>query len=352
MNPSGRTRWRLPVFGRGRSPSGPRADLLAALAVTLPLCAAAQPAVPSAADPGANSQGPAPVSQAPQYESRLEIVDIRTGVRRVVHRGTTRFEAPNWSRDGRHLLINQQGSLYRVPVDRATPPASSADPGAGLERLDLGGVEGCNNDHGYSPDGAWLAISCRPSSSVYLVAADGGVPRLLTSMTPSYWHGWSPDGTTLAYVGRRDGEYDIYTMPAAGGGETRITTAKGLDDGPDYTPDGQWIYFNSVRTGTMRIWRMRSDGTDQQQVTFDAQYADWFPHPSPDGKWLVWISFDASVEGHPPYKDVVLRMMALGDAKGTPRVLFPLFGGQGTMNVPSWSPDSTQFAFVSYAPLP
>jgi Tol biopolymer transport system component len=125
-----------------------------------------------------------------------------------------------------------------------------------------------------------------------------------------------------------------------------------LDDGPDYTPDGQWIYFNSVRTGTMRIWRMRPDGSDPQQITFDAHYADWFPHPSPDGKWLVWISFDASVEWHPPYKDVVLRLMPLGEPKGAPRGLFPVFGGQGTMNVPSWSPDGTQFAFVSYAPLP
>ncbi len=148
------------------------------------------------------------------------------------------------------------------------------------------------------------------------MAAVGGAPRRLTPLTPSYWHGWSPDGKTLAYVGQRDGEYDIYTMPVAGGRETRLTTAKGLDDGPDYTPDGQWIYFNSVRTGTMRIWRMRPDGSDQQQVTFDAQYADWFPHPSPDGTWLVWISFDASVEGHPPYKDVVLRLMPLGRSEG------------------------------------
>lgn len=340
MNPSGHTRWRWSFVGRDRSPSGPGTDLLAVLAMSLPLLAAAQPAVPNAAGQGASSQAPAVVSQVPQYESRLEIVDIRTGARRVVHRGTTRFEAPNWSRDGRHLLINQQGRLYRIPIAGGTPAL-----------LDIGGVDGCNNDHGYSPDGAWLAVSCRPSSSVYVVAAEGGAPRLLTSLTPSYWHGWSPDGKTLAYVGQRDGEYDIYTMPVGGGAETRLTTATGLDDGPDYTPDGQWIYFNSVRTGTMRIWRMRPDGSDQQQVTFDPQYADWFPHPSPDGKWLVWISFDASVDGHPPYKDVVLRLMPLGDPKGTPRVLFPLFGGQGTMNVPSWSPDSTQFAFVSYAPL-
>jgi TolB protein len=316
--------------------------------------AAQPPPAPAAPPVPAGAPGP-PASAAeasPRYESRLEIVDIRTGARRVIHRGTTRFEAPNWSRDGRHLLINQQGSLYRVSVESGDA-GGTALPALNrpLERVDLGAVEGCNNDHGYSPDGTLLAISCRPSSSVYIVSAMGGTPRLLTTRTPSYWHGWSPDGKTVAYVGQRDGEFDIYTMAVEGGPEVRLTSAKGLDDGPDYTPDGQWIYFNSVRTGTMRIWRMRPDGSDQQQVTFDAQYADWFPHPSPDGKWLAWVSFDASVDGHPPYKDVVLRLMPLDEAGAKPRVLFPLFGGQGTINVPSWSPDSTRFAFVSYARL-
>lgn len=310
--------------------------LAALLMVPPPALAQVPPASPTL--PAAQGQGQ---PDAPRYESRLEIVEVRSGARRIVHRSPVRFEAPNWSRDGGHLLINQQGSLYRIPVEGGTPRV-----------LDIGAVQGCNNDHGYSPDGALLAISCRPSSSVYVVAAGGGTPRLLTPLTPSYWHGWSPDGQTLAYVGQRHGDYDIYTMPVGGGAETRLTTAPGLDDGPDYTADGQWIYFNSVRTGTMRIWRMRPDGAEQQQVTFDAQYADWFPHPSPDGKWLVFVSFDASVEGHPPYKDVALRMMPIGDRTATPRVLLTLFGGQGTINVPSWSPDSSQFAFVSWAPLP
>jgi TolB protein len=278
----------------------------------------------------------AAAAQRPPVESALEILDVATGERRVVHRAPVHFEAPNWSRDGTHLLINQAGLLYRVPVTGGEPV-----------RLDTGSVAACNNDHGYSPDGAWLAISCGPNGSrIYVLPAGGGEPRLVVGESPAYWHGWSPDGKTLAYVAQRHGDYDIYTVPVEGGAERRLTTAPGLDDGPDYTPDGRWIYFNSVRTGTMRIWRMRPDGSQQEQVTFDEAYADWFPHPSPDGRWLVWLSYASDVDGHPPNKDVVLRIMELDG--GTPRVIARLFGGQGTINVPSWSPDSRSFAFVSY----
>lgn len=307
--------------------------------------------------PSAPAASPPATAAAAAVESLLEIVEIATGTRRVVHRAPVRFEAPNWSRDGRTLLVNQQGGLYRLPVDGGTP-----------ERLDTGDLTACNNDHGYSPDGTRLAISCGPGGSrVYVLPAAGGTPRLVTPDSPSYWHGWSPDGLTLAYVARRGDDFDIYTVPVEGGPERRLTTARGLDDGPDYTPDGRWIYFNSERTGTMRIWRMRPDGSDQQQVTSDAAYADWFPHPSPDGRWLVWLSYAADVQGHPPNKDVVLRLMPLDAAPPPPgaatprsverhaRVIASLFGGQGTINVPSWAPDSRRLAFVSYrllAPAP
>lgn len=281
---------------------------------------------------GVAAQTPAPS----QVESVLEAIDVATGARRVIHRAPVRFEAPNWSRDGRHLLINQGGLLYRVSLLGGVP-----------EQLDTGDVAACNNDHGYSPDGAHLAISCGPNGSrIYVVPSDGGTPRLVVGDSPAYWHGWSPDGRTLAYVGRQGDNLDIYVVPVTGGTPQRLTSAPGLDDGPDYTADGAWIYFNSERTGVMRLWRMRPDGSGQEQVTFDEAYADWFPHPSPDGRWLVWLSYAADVSGHPPYKDVVLRIMPL--TGGRPRVLARLFGGQGTINVPSWSPDSRSFAFVSY----
>jgi Tol biopolymer transport system component len=177
----------------------------------------------------------------------------------------------------------------------------------------------------------------------------GGTPRLITPNAPSYWHGWSPDGKTLAFTGQRGDNFDIYSIPIAGGEETRLTTAPGLDDGPEYSPDGEYIYFNSERTGQMQIWRMKPDGSAQEQVTFDDSN-NWFPHLSPDGQTMVFLAYEKGVTGHPPGKDVELRLMTLKDKKV--RLLAKLWGGQGTINVPSWSPDGLKLAFVSYEQLP
>ena len=198
-------------------------------------------------------------------------------------------------------------------------------------------------------DGSLIVISNHRDrgSEMFLLPASGGEPRLISPDAPSWWHGWSPDGKELAYCGDRDGVFDIYTISTNGGAERRLTNGEGHNDGPDYTPDGQWIYFNSSRTGTMQIWRMRIDGSDLQQLTSDG-YGDWFPHPSPDGKKVLFLSYDADVEGHPRDKQVRLRLM---DADGgNVETLFEFFGGQGSINVPNWSPDGTEFAFVRYAP--
>jgi len=272
----------------------------------------------------------------PVLESTLEKVPI-AGDRRVVYHTRDHIEAPNWSRDGKYLLFNRDGRIYKLPVAGGEP-----------QPLDTGFAVQCNNDHGFSPDGTQLAISDQSrgdNSLIYILPAAGGTPRRVTDLGPSYWHGWSPDGKTLAFCGERNGEFDIYTIPVGGGEEKRLTTAPGLDDGPDYSPDGQNIYFNSERTGTMQIWRMKTDGSLQQQVTSD-QYNNWFAHPSPDGKWIVFLSYEPDVKGHPENKDVMLRLMPAGG--GEIRVLAKLFGGQGTINVPSWSPDSSTIAFVSY----
>jgi Tol biopolymer transport system component len=271
-------------------------------------------------------------------ESTLEILDVYTGYRSIVRRAKEHFEAPNWSRDGKSLYYNGGGRLYTLPVGGGTP-----------RLLNTAFADKCNNDHGLSPDGKELVISHHGAdgkSMIYILPIEGGEPRLVTPVGPSYWHGWSPDGRTLAYCAERNGEFDVYTIPVGGGQERRLTTAPGLDDGPEYSPDGRYIYFNSVRTGQMKIWRMNADGSEQTQITPNDGYGDWFAHPSPDGKWIVILSYDKSVVGHPANKDVVLRIMP--PSGGDPRELATLFGGQGTINVPSWSPDSRRVAFVSY----
>jgi TolB protein len=286
-------------------------------------------------------------SQDTVIRSYLKTVDISSGRIETVYRADRRFEAPNWSHDGKYFLLNSEGRLYRLPIG-----ARQLDP------VETGTAARINNDHGISPDGRSLVISHEPTddwltSSVSTLPIGGGTPQQITTKAPSFWHGWSPDGKTLAFVGRRGGddEFDIYTIPVNGGEEQRITTCKGLDDGPDYSPDGAFIYYNSFCSGKMEIWRMRPDGTRAEQLTHDA-YANWFPHPSPDGRWIVYLSFlEDQGQDHPFGKQVKLRLMNLRD--GSVRDLTPeFFGGQGTINVPSWSPDSRRVAFVTYEQHP
>ncbi len=274
--------------------------------------------------------------------STLEEITAASADRTAVYQTQGRIEAPNWTRDGSSLIFNRNGRIEKISAGRGP-----------TQVLDTGFATRCNNDHGISPDGKELVISDQSQgghkSQIYILPLAGGIPRAVTKNSPSYWHGWSPDGKTLAFVGERDGDFDIYTISTQGGPEKRLTTAKGLDDGPEYSPDGKYIYFNSVRTGHMQIWRMRADGSEQVQIT-NGELNDWFPHLSPDGTQMVFLSYPKEVEGHPENKDVMLRLMSLKDGKIT--VLTKLFGGQGTINVPSWSPDGTKLAFVSYALLP
>lgn len=271
--------------------------------------------------------------------SSLEICDVAAGSIETIYQTDDLIEAPNWAPADDSLVFNGDGRLFRIEL---TPDAEPAT-------IDTGFAVQCNNDHGISPDGSRLVISDSSEageSCIYTLPAQGGTPARVTENTPSYWHGWSPDGATLAYCARRDGVFDIYSICADGGHETRLTDGKGHSDGPDYTPDGEWIWFNSSRSGPMALWRMHPDGGALQQMT-SGERVDWFPHPSPDGRKLVYLSYAPGTEGHPRDRDVELRMLPIGG--GTPRTLFSLFGGQGTINVPSWSPDGRRFAFVRYA---
>jgi len=278
--------------------------------------------------------------------SNLEILDVASGDRTIVYRSPESLQAPNWTKDGKALIYNRGGRLYRFDLVERRPVA-----------VNTGFATSNNNDHVLSFDGRTMAISHHSAddhdaSIVYTVPVGGGTPRRVTALGPSYLHGWSPDGRFLVYTGERNGEFDVYRIPVDGGEETRLTSTPGLDDGPEYSPDGTYIYFNSVRSGTMQIWRMRANGSAPEQVTSD-QYNNWFPHLSPDGQWIAFLSFmkDVAPSDHPFYKHVYLRVMSTRGGGGSARVVAYVYGGQGTINVPSWSPDSRRLAFVSNTDL-
>ncbi len=289
---------------------------------------------------------PAPENYTPYQDfsgSRLEIMDVKTGHRTVVYESDATLEAPNWTRDGKALIYNSKGLLYRFDLQSGEPTS-----------IDTDFATRNNNDHVISWDGRQLGISHHMDgepgggSAIFIVPIDGGTPKRVTDKTPSYFHGWSPDDLWLIYTAERNGQYDIYKISVDGGEETQLTDQPTLDDGSEYSPDGVWIYFNSARTGTMQLWRMKADGADQQQLTFD-DWNDWFPHVSPDGSTILFLSYPPEIDAgaHPHYKHVMLRTMPFDG--GEPTVVAYLYGGQGTINVPSWSPDSKKVAFVSYS---
>ena len=273
---------------------------------------------------------------------RLETINVFDGMRKVIYEKQGRFEAPNWMPDGKQLLFNMDGLLYKIPIT-----------GGELVQLNTDFANRNNNDHGISFNGKLLAISNQregAGSAVYILPLKGGTPRMITEETPSYWHGWAPNNKEVIYVAQRNGKniYNIYKNSIKGGKEVALTDIPAGEhvDGCEYSPDGKYIYYNGSHTDKMQLWRMKPDGTGREQLTFD-EYNNWFPHISPDGKWIAFISFppDIAKNSHPSYKRVMLRLMPANG--GESKVIAYLYGGQGTINVPSWSPDSKQIAFVS-----
>lgn len=285
------------------------------------------------------SSGLLNAAEPARLASALEVVTIATGERTVVHRGGGSLEAPHFTADGSALWFNTGGRIHRLPLAAGAAPAL----------VDTGFAKRCINDHGLSPDGTQLVISDLTEtgkSLMYLLPVGGGEPKRVDTPAQALWHGWSPDGATLTYCAERERNYDVYTVPVAGGPEKRLTTNPGNDNGPDYSADGRWIYFHSFRGNGVQVWRVHPDGTGEEPVTTD-DYYNWFPHPSPDGRWILVLSSKTVPEtGHPPPGDYVLRLLPV--AGGAPREIARFTGGNGSLNSPCWSRDSTRVAFASY----
>ena len=276
--------------------------------------------------------------------SRMEILNVNTGHRKVLFESKHSIQAPNWVNNDKYLVFNSNGFLYNYDFDSGV-----------MSQINTGAAVNNNNDHVFSFDESILGISNHNQtdggvSSIYTMNPKGDdMPKKITKdgVGASYLHSISQDNKFMLFTANRKGKYDIYKINIETGEEIQLTDTKDLDDGPEYAPDGTSIYFNSNRTGTMQLWRMDADGSNQTQLTFDKRYKDWFPHISPDGKWIVFISFppDIAFGDHPFYKHCVLRLMPV--AGGEPKIVAYIYGGQGSINVPSWSKDNQHIAFVS-----
>lgn len=277
--------------------------------------------------------------------SELTVIDL-DGHAEVVFTADEVIEAPNWSSDGQWLVFNAGGRLFRIPATGGEP-----------RPIDSGSLSDLNNDHVLAPDGRTIYVSS-DDGHLYALPFEGGTPRRVSNRhgTPFhyYLHGISPDGQILAYVAieQRDGErqINVFTIPSAGGPDTRLTDLSMPNDGPEFSPDGNWIYFNSElaasRPGHAQIFRMNAhDGGSLEQLTFDS-LVNWFPHLSPDGLHAVFLSYPQGTIGHPADRDVLLRLMS--PTGGNQRVLTSFLGGQGTINVNSWAPDSRRLAYIAY----
>jgi hypothetical protein len=273
----------------------------------------------------------------PIIESTIETMAIESKDRKAVYTIGHSIEGVFWSGDGEKLFFSSKGQLFSIPKSGGIP-----------ELYNTGGLKDLGSSNGFSPDRKQLAVSDylgEHQAKIYLVPVAGGEPKLVTTNASSWWHGWSPDGTTILFAGMRNNNLDIYSISAQGGKETRLTTQPASYDGPEFSPDGKYIYFNSDRSGSNQIWRMKPDGSAQEQITSDG-YSNWFPHISPDGKWIAFLSYEKNVKHHPANQDVMLRIMLV--AGGEIDVLAKLFGGEGTFDVNPWSPDSKEITFISF----
>lgn len=256
------------------------------------------------------------------------------------------FEAPNWGADGGTLYLNGQGGLWAFSLGSPLEP----------RHVEYEGLPALNNDHVLDPRGEAIYMSAN-DGHIYYGALGGGRTRRVTADdgVRHYLHGVSPDGTTLGFVqvDRPGGPGRLALMASDGGRVTVVDTGTGHADGPEWSPDGEWIYFNTERwasePGHAQLARVPGDNpsADNIERLISTRTVDWFPHIAPDGRLAVYLQYPAGTMGHPEDREVELVLVDTTDWSA-PLARVPVFGGQGTVNVNSWSPDSRRFAFVSY----
>lgn len=253
------------------------------------------------------------------------------------------IEAPNWSIDGRSLYVNGDGRLWRLDID---------DPSQ-LQEVRFDSLPAINNDHVLSADGRSVFMSAM-DGHIYRGSLDGGA---VTRVSPDdgkwhFLHGVSGDASRIAYVelGSFDEAGRLVVAPSDGSGGSVVDTGPRHLDGPEWSPGEEWLYFNTEAftdaPGHAQLARI-PDGGGALERLLESDTVDWFPHLSPDGSFATYIVFPAGTLGHPADLDVEVRLVETSDWS-TPLATHALFGGQGTLNVNSWGPDSDRFAFVGY----
>ena len=288
----------------------------------------------------------APAGRVLQPGQRCEVwvVDVAQGrSQRVFATHDLLLEAPNWLAAADALLLNGNGRLSRISLSDAQ-----------LHPVPIAGIPPINNDHVLDPDGRHVYLSA-DDGHLYRAPLAGGTAIRISDADDlmHFLHGVDPAGTRLAFVGvpRRQApgaaQALIHTMSSAGGDYRRLAHRHGAADGCEYSPDGRWLYFNvDAFDGRMQLARMRPDASELAQLTFD-NCANWFPHLSPDGTRLVYLAFPPGTQGHPSDVWVEIKLIDLPEWRPG-KTLARVFGGQGTMNVNSWSPDGERFAYVAY----
>jgi len=297
----------------------------------------------------------------PGQTSRVHVYDVESRTSRLVFESSSVLvEAPNVLADGT-LVLNGNGDLWllRPPADGDAVLDETA-----LVRVPMPGVPAINNDHVLDPSGNSVVVSARDGDLYRVPVPAGGAAATLTDVTTAlpvvrkfYLHGIAPDGETLAaIVGERTEEgvwtTDVALVDPATGDPTFLTRDEHPDDGVSFA--GDVLVWNSERftPGTAQLVALWPGATDPVRITNDDR-VNWFPHVSPDGAHLLYLSYEPGVQGHPADHRVELRLLPGSLVRGAriavqPETLVTLEGGQGTVNVPPWSPDSRWFAYCDY----